>query len=405
MTKSAGRAVVLFCLLTIAAVAPAADWNRWLGPDQNGKSPETGIFGTETPTLDVTWSHGLGKAYSAIAIADGKAVTMFGDGKTDWLIAFDASNGEELWRYRIDKMFPKIGGADGGPLSMPVIDGDVVYGLGGKGHLFAVSLDDGKKIWRTRVDRKLGGKPPSFGFATTPLVVDDLLFVQTGGPDGHSLTALDRQTGKPRWATGDEEVGYQSPILVEIHGAPQIIAVTDTSVTGLLPRDGTVLWSREHGLVDRNGWATPVMISDDTFVLVEGAGSSATRITRTGGLFSAEEVWLETNLKKNFSVPVVYGDHLYGYDGSFLACVETLTGEQVWKTRLDASGLILVDGHLVVFSEDGNVVVIAASPEGYDEKARVKVSETGGYTFPSFSDGGVFVRNLDDIARVDIRMF
>ena len=106
MTKSAGRAVVLFCLLTIAAVAPAADWNRWLGPDQNGKSPETGIFGEEIPTLDVTWSHRLGKAYSAIAIADGKAVTMFGDGKTDWLIALDASNGEELWRYRIDKMFP-----------------------------------------------------------------------------------------------------------------------------------------------------------------------------------------------------------------------------------------------------------------------------------------------------------
>ncbi len=78
------------------------------------------------------------------------------------------------------------------------------------------------------------------------------------------------------------------------------------------------------------------------------------------------------------------------------------TGKQLWKARSSAAGLILVDSHLVIFGSDGAVVVAEASPEGYEARARVKVSETGGYTFPSFSDGAIFVRTLDDIARVDV---
>jgi len=135
-------------------------------------------------------------------VVDGIAVTMFGDGETDWLIAIRAENGEELWRYRVDKTFPKVGNSDGGQLSTPVIHGAAVFGLGAAGQLFAVDLASGAERWALRIDENLGARPPTFGFTTTPLVVGDLLFVQTGGSDGRSLTAVDRKTGARRWSTG-----------------------------------------------------------------------------------------------------------------------------------------------------------------------------------------------------------
>ncbi len=165
--------------LLIFPIAAAADWTRWLGPEQNGASPEKSIFGQATPELDLVWSRPLGIAYSGIAVASDRAVTMFGDGETDWLTAIDASSGEEVWRYRIDSMFPKVGGAHGGPLSTPVIEDGVVYALGAKGQLFAVKLGDGSELWSVRIDKTLGAKQPQFGFTTTPLVVADVLFVIT----------------------------------------------------------------------------------------------------------------------------------------------------------------------------------------------------------------------------------
>lgn len=397
------RVVPLFvAAFLISSAIESADWTRWRGPDQSGASHEEQIFGEGKPELDLAWNRPLGIAYSGISVANGKAVTMFADGEIDWLTAIDAASGEEIWRYRIDTMFPKVGGAHGGPLSTPVISGDVVYGLGARGQLFAVALDDGSELWSIRIDETLGAKPPKFGFTTTPLVVGKALFVQTGGEAGRSLTALDRKTGELLWATGDEPVGYQSPILAELAGQKQIVSVTNKSIAGLAPQDGTVLWRKKHDLVERDGWATPLQIGADTFLLVERMESVAFRVEKTGDSFAVSELWRGTNLKNNFAAPVVHDGNIYGYSGDFLTCVNARTGEQLWKARSSAAGLILVDGHLVIFGTDGAVLVAEASPEGYEEKARVKVSETAGYTFPSFSDGGIFVRGLDDIGRVDV---
>ena len=351
----------------------------------------------------MTWSKPLGNGYSGIAVSGGRAVTMFADGETDWLVALDVSDGEELWRWRVDTMFPKVGGADGGQNGMPVIDGGVVYGLGAAGQLFAVRLSDGKAVWTRAIDGdELGGRQPHFGFATTPLVVGDLLFVQTGGDGGRSLTGFDKATGKVLWSKGDDPVGYQSPTVATVAGKRQLIAVTNRTVVGLTT-DGELLWQHEHGLVSRrDGWSTPILIGDDSFVLTGGAESAAFRLTADEDGFTLRELWRGPFLKGNFAMPVVHGGNLFGYNGEYLACVDATTGERRWKHKMDAAGLILVDDHLVLFASDGAVVAAAASAEGFAERARVQVDEKAGLTYPSFADGGIFVRNLERIARIDI---
>jgi outer membrane protein assembly factor BamB/enterochelin esterase-like enzyme len=396
--------IVPIGLLALSGTVQGSDWARWLGPNHDGTSASDGLFPDEGFGLEIAWNRPLGVAYSGIAVAGGRAVTLFADGEVDWLTAVDAGTGEELWRYEIDAMYAAHDGSEGGASSMPVIDDGVVYGLGAKGHLFAVRLDDGQEIWSQRIDEKLGARAPSYGFATTPLVVGDVLFVQSGGTEGRSLAGLDKRTGEILWSTGEDAVGYQSPILATLAGSEQIVAVTNGRVLGLVAQTGEVLWSHAFGEEEgEDGYATPVLLGDDRFLLTGQQESKAYQLRKTEDGFEVVELWTTRDLKQSLATPVLHEDRLYGFSGEFLTCVDPSNGEKVWKSRPPGGrGLILVDGHLVIFANDGSVVAVEASPEGYLERARVKVSEAGSYTYPSFADGTFFVRNTKDLAGLTV---
>jgi len=388
----------------VATAAHAADWVRWLGPNQDGTAAGDGLFPEDGFGLDVAWARPLGIGYSGIAVAEERAITLFADGESDFLVAVDAGTGEELWRYRIDAMYGAHDGSEGGPVGMPVVDDGVVYGVGAQGHLFAVRLEDGEAVWSLHMEEAFGSRAPGYGYTTCPLAVGDLLFVQTGGTGGRSLAGLEKTTGKVVWSIGDDEVTYQSPILATLAGREQIVAVTEARILGLVPASGEILWSHALEMEDgQDAYATPLLLGDDRFLLTGQEESRAYRVAAADGVFALEEVWTSTNLKQSLATPVLHEGYLYGFSGDFLTCVNSEDGEKVWKSRPPGGrGLILVDDRLVIFANDGSVVVVRASSEGYREEARVKVSEAGTYTYPSFADGVFFVRNTRDFAAVKV---
>ncbi|MCG8462953.1 MAG: PQQ-like beta-propeller repeat protein, partial [Holophagales bacterium] len=173
----------------------AAGWPLWSGPAGNLTSLGNGLLDDGTFGLERVWSRPLGSAYSGVLVVDGRLVTTFSDGASDYLVALDASSGAEQWRYRISDTYKGSPNADDGPLSTPAIDGGVVYGLSTWGGLFAVSLEDGKERWRLDLVADFGAVKPHFGFTTAPTVLGDLLVVETGGDDGRSISAFERDTG------------------------------------------------------------------------------------------------------------------------------------------------------------------------------------------------------------------
>ena len=58
----------------------------------------------------------------------------------------------------------------------------------------------------------------------------------------------------------------------------------------------------------------------------------------------------------------------------------------------------MVDGHLIIFAQQGVVAVAEATPEGYREKARLRISDHGSDQAPGFAAGRIWVRNFTDIA-------
>lgn len=403
MSNSSRFFALAILFLTVPALAAANGWPHLRGPEQDGRVAAGGVFDVEDLALEVAWKVPLGPAYSGIAIADGKAVTLYSDGQSDLAIAVDTATGKKLWNHKIDAVYRGHDGSSDGPLSTPLIHDGMVYVLGARGQLFALRLADGQQVWAKEVPEAFGAKEPDFGFTTTPIIEGDVLVVQVGGSEGRSILGLDRKTGRVLWSRGDDTVDYQSPTAMTLLGERQIVAVSARHITGLGAEGGEILWQFELGEQDRAGSATPVPVGEDRFLIfVSGAATVYELVQRDGGI-EVVEAYRSRELGGTYALPVYHEGYLYGFRGQFLTCIKATTGERVWKSRPPGGrGLILVDGHLVIFGAKGEVVVAAATPEGYVEKARRQALDGNAYTWPSFAEGKVFVRNLEEMAAVEV---
>jgi len=393
---------IVVCLVALS-VAVAGDWPHLRGPNLDGRVAGAGALQDGQFGLKLAWKAPLGPGYSGVAIADGRAVTLYSDGESDWAVALDVKTGKQAWRYRIAEANKGHDGSDDGPLSTPVISDGVVYGLGPKGQLFAVRVSDGEKVWSKSLQQDFGAEVPHFGFTTTPLVEGDLLVVQTGGAEGRAISGIDKKTGEMRWSLGDDKVEYQSPASMELGGRRQIVAISGKQIQGIQPSTGKVLW--EHALDENDsvGSANPTHAGGDRLLLFASGAAVVLQVGATDEGFEVKELYRSEELGNTYAVPVYHDGHLYGFKGQFLTCVNAETGERVWKSRPPGGrGLILVDWHLVVFGAEGNVVVAEATPEGYREKTRLQALDGSGYTWPSFADGQIFVRNLKEMASVSV---
>src|SRR5439155_11920414 len=128
-----------------------------------------------------------------------------------------------------------------GPRATPTIEGENVFAFTGDGTLVAAKVSDGKVAWSHNVVSELGGKVADYGMASSPLVVDQLVIVTAGAPQG-CVVAYRVDSGQRAWQAGSDPAGYSSPALLNIGGKLQIVVFTGSSVLGLAPESGAVLW-------------------------------------------------------------------------------------------------------------------------------------------------------------------
>ena len=398
----------------------AADWPQYRGPRGDGKSLETFEWPADGPRQ--AWTIDAPNGFSSFTVAGGRCFTLVGaetdSGRIETCLALDAATGREIWRRGLAASdYGHDGGNSGasgnrggdGPRSTPVTDGKLVYIY--DAHLVLTCFDaaTGEVVWKHDVATEFDGHNIKWKNASSPVLHGDQVVVAGGGA-GQAFLAFDRQTGRPLWKQGDDQITHATPSVATIHGVPQIVFFTQAGLVSIGARDGQALWRTEFPFSVSTA-ASPVVANDQVYCSAGyGVGAALFQINRAGQQSDVNEVWFRQNdLMNHWSTPLFHDGHLYGiygfkkYGKAPLQCVELATGDVKWSERgFGAGNCILVGDKLVVLTDYGELVVVAAQPDEYHELGRKQVVEGKCWSTPAYSNGRVFVRSTQQGACYDL---
>jgi outer membrane protein assembly factor BamB len=381
---------------TAAATESKADWPGFRGPDRNGvvRGVQIATDWAASPPVE-QWRRPIGPGWSSFAVHGDLLYTQEQRGNNEMVACYKATTGQPVWTHRdAARFYESNGGA--GPRGTPTLHNGRVYTLGATGILNALNANDGTVVWSRNAATDTKAELPGWGFAGSPLVVDNLVIVATAG----SLAAYDLTTGEPRWIGPNGGGGYSSPHRVTINGVTQIVLMSGTGVTSVAPGDGKVLW--EHS------WKgtpiiQPALTADGDLLVIEGDGGDLRRIAvaHNSGEWKVEERWASYGLRPNFNDLVVHKGHAFGFNGGVLACIEVEKGEQKWEGGSYGYGqLVLLPDQdlLLVMSEKGDLALVKAVGEQFTELARFPAIKGKTWNHPVLVGDTLLVRNGQEMA-------
>ena len=354
------------------------------------------------------WRQPVGGGYASFVVSGGRAFTIEQRRNQEVVAAYDVQTGRELWTNAWTANFQESMGGDG-PRATPTYHDGRIYALGAEGELRVLDAANGTLVWRRNILTDNNASNLSWGMSASPLIVDDKVVVLPGGTRDNSVAAYDKQTGAPVWKALSDEAAYTSPMLATIGGVRQILVVSAARAMGLGVENGALLWQYPWSTFSGINVAQPIPFTHngrDRIFLSAGYGHGAAvfELVRDGGRFQAKTIWENQRMKNKFTSSVLHKGHIYGLDESILASVNAETGEQNWKGGRYGYGQIMLAGdHLIVLTEDGDVVLVSATPARHEELARFSAIEGKTWNHPVIADGTLLVRNIREMAAFDIR--
>ena len=195
----------VFCHCSLlSTAADAQNWQGFRGDGSGVTNPGENLASGKFD-LQVEWKQKIGSGYSGIAVRGDRLVTMCTGEEKDLLVCLNASDGQQIWATPIDEKFAGENGSFDGPVATPFISGTTVVGLSAQGKIFAADLSDGKIRWAKKLtDEPIAAKLPMYGFASSPIVVDNTVILGCGGKDAF-VCAFDLESGDLKWKTGNDE--------------------------------------------------------------------------------------------------------------------------------------------------------------------------------------------------------
>jgi outer membrane protein assembly factor BamB len=389
---------------TPGAHGAAGDWTGFRGADRDGIY--RGPIRLAWDGLAPMWKQPVGGGRASFSIADGRAFTIEQRRQNEVVAAYDVMSGRELWTNAWRERFSQWMGGGEGPRATPTWADGYVYALGGRGELRCLDAATGKVVWHVNILKDTGANNLRWGMAASPLILGDAVIVLPGGTAGKSIAAYDRKTGKRLWTALNDKQAYVSPMLVTLGGVQQLLVVSATRLVGVGLDKRQVLWQFPWKTDHDASAAQPVLVGDNRVFYSSGYGAGAVlvELTRNGEAFEAREVWRSNRMKNRQSSSILHDGFIYGLDEGILACIDASTGALKWKGGRYGHGQILLAGsHLVVITEQGDLVLVSPNPDKLQELARVPAIDGETWNVPAFADGILLVRNTKEMAAFDLR--
>jgi len=403
-----GTLILVFCFLAGAAQAGNAGsiWPQWRGPTRDGLVPGDQPWpdSLNEAHLKQIWRVDLANGYSSPIITERHVIVLeTKDKKHEVVRALDRSTGKEIWTTAWEGAMEvdPIGARAGSWIkSTPTYDGDRLYISGMRDVLVCLDEKSGKEIWRVDFARRYGTPIPELGFICSPLVVGDLIYVQTAD----SVVCLDKKTGASKWRSMiEEEKGhgsYSSPGIDLVDGKPQILVAMISDIAGLDPTTGKVLWSRRLDSLDQGCVLTPIVYRNNIFTSTRKSRSELYGLEKSGDTFAVNEIW-KNKATAYMSAPIIIGNHAYMHlKTSRLVCLNLNTGEEQWTSSKPMGyycSMIARGNQILALSNEGELLLFRATPDRFDPIDSRKITDAEVWGHPAISGNRLFIRELNAI--------
>jgi outer membrane protein assembly factor BamB len=378
----------------VGVPAPPVEWSGFRGSARDGvvRGVRINTDWKAAPPVEL-WRRPVGPGWSSFAVQGDLIYTQEQRGDDEMVACYRMSTGEPVWGHRDSVRFWESNGG-AGPRATPTIHNGRVYAFGATGILNALDATTGALVWTRQVATDTKRALPIWGFTSSPLVVDGLVIVAAQG----TLAAFDARTGAHRWTGPSHGGSYSSPHRVVLDGVPQVVLLGGPGAISVAPADGAVLWTHawEAGPI-----VQPAVTADGDLLInaiasTGGIGTRRLAVTRKAGTWTLDERWTSNGLKPYFNDLVVHKGHAYGFDGSILAAIDLTDGTRAWKGGRYGNGqlVLLADQDLlIVISEEGELALVSATPDGYSEIARVPALDGKTWNHPVLIGSTLLLRN------------
>jgi outer membrane protein assembly factor BamB len=388
----------------------AGDWPAFRGPDRDGVIPGITIatdWSAAPPKR--LWRRRVGPAWSSVIVIGDRLFTQEQRGEQEMVVCYEASTGNEVWAHADPVRFLEtVSGA--GPRATPTFAGGRLFTVGATGILNCLEAATGQRYWSHDVAAEVLAKPPMWGYSSSPLVVEDRVIVFAGGEGSRNLLAYRTDTGELAWAAPASHDSYSSPQLATLAGRRQCLLLGDRGLTAVDPDTGTVLWQFGWTQAGAPRTVQAHVLGSSRVVAgtLSGPGVGLVDVTQEGDRWTVAEVWATTRMKPEFPDFVVHQGHAYGFDGATFCCLDLASGKRRWKDGRYGRGQVLLlpeQSLLLVISEQGEVLLLAADPERHRELGRFRALAEKTWNHPVIAHGRLYARNAEEMACYELAGF
>jgi outer membrane protein assembly factor BamB len=385
-----------------SAQKPSLDYTQWRGQNRDGGASAFVVLARWPETLIERWKVEIGLGYATPLLVGDRVFVFSRRGGDEVMAALDAASGKELWQTGYPVTFTMNKGAarhNMGPKSTPAFAGGRLFSIGMTGIVTAFDAATGKQAWQHPGSDVV---PMFTTHAFSPVVDRGLVIFHIGGHDKGALTAFDVKTGAVKWTWSGDGPSYGSPIVVELGGTRQIIALTQSKLVGVDIATGTLLWERAFVSGNFTNSATPIR-SGDTIIVANGGPVTAVTVSKRDGNWITEDAWTNADVPYRLSNPVLVGGRIFGLstrNGGQYFCLDAKDGKTLWTSpERQAGNAALVTAGDMWFSleDDGELIVASTSTAGFEPRRRYKVAATDTWTQPAMSGNRIFVKDVSSL--------
>ncbi|MEM9646188.1 MAG: PQQ-binding-like beta-propeller repeat protein, partial [Planctomycetota bacterium] len=307
------------------------EWPGFRGADGQSQLVDIELNGdwVQYPPKEL-WRIPVGPGWSSFAVAGNLIFTQEQLGEEEAVSCYTADEGKTIWSHKIrSRFFDPLGGP--GPRATPTLAESGLFVMGANGQVQRLDPITGEVAWSIDVREIANREPPTWGFSSSPLVVDSLVVVHAGGADDKGILAFRSDNGKLAWSQPSGDHSYSSPQLATLGGKRCVLMLTNAGLDIIDPKLGRTLLSYEW---PHDGYRTlqPRVLPDESILLpTQILGTRRIRLNTDTDPWTAEEMWTCDRFKPDFNDFVVFEDHAYGFDGTIFACMNLNSGQRVWK--------------------------------------------------------------------------